>query len=140
MRILTDGAMDLFHPGHIRLLRRIKEQYPVARRRIETDTQGRKIRELAARPWLAQRLANEPALRAGLKRRGATEPRIAIFKNVFCQGQLREKCHEHRELAVGRAVLAHNLYVLARLQAAQERAAEKAAAKAQERKRRREAA
>lgn len=84
---------------------------------------------------LAQRLANEPALRAGLKRRGATETRIAIFKNVFCQGQLREKCHEHRELAVGRAVLAHNLYVIARLQAAQEKAAEKAAAKARERKR-----
>lgn len=83
---------------------------------------------------LAQRLANEPALRAGLKRRGATEPRIAIFKNVFCQGQLREKCHEHRELAVGRAVLAHNLYVLAKLQGAQEKAAEKAAAKARERK------
>ena len=75
---------------------------------------------------LAQRLQDEPALRSGLKRRGATETRIAIFKNVFCQGQLREKSHEHRELAIGRAVLAHNLYVLAKLQAAQEKGAEKA--------------
>lgn len=83
---------------------------------------------------LAERLRNEPDLRAGLKRRGATETRIAIFKNVFCQGQLREKSHEKRELAVGRAVLAHNLYVLARLQAAQEKAARAAAAKARERK------
>jgi len=73
---------------------------------------------------------NEPDLRAGLKRRGATETRIAIFKNVFCQGQLREKDHTRRALAVGRAVLAHNLYVLAKLQAAQQKAAEKAAAKA----------
>ena len=89
---------------------------------------------------LAQRLQDEPALRAGLKRRGATETRIAIFKNVFCQGQLREKSHEHRELAVGRAVLAHNLYVLAKLQSAQEKAADKAAAKHRERTQRREAA
>ncbi len=89
---------------------------------------------------LARRLQDEPALRAGLKRRGATETRIAIFKNVFCQGQLREKSHEHRELAIGRAVLAHNLYVLAKLQAAQEKAAEQAAAKARERTQRREAA
>ena len=89
---------------------------------------------------LARRLQDEPALRAGLKRRGATETRIAIFKNVFCQGQLREKSHRHRELAVGRAVLAHNLYVLAKLQAAQEKAAEKAAAKARERTPRHEAA
>ena len=83
---------------------------------------------------LAARLENEPALRSGLKRRGATETRIAIFKNVFCQGQLREKTHARRELAVGRAVLAHNLYVLARLQAAEEKAGQRAAAKARERK------
>lgn len=83
---------------------------------------------------LAERLRDEPDLRAGLRRRGATETRIAIFKNVFCQRQLREKSHEKRELAVGRAVLAHNLYVLARLQAAQEKAARAAAAKARERK------
>lgn len=83
---------------------------------------------------LAERLRKEPDLRTGLKRRGATETRIAIFKNVFCQGQLREKSHEKRELAVGRAVLAHNLYVLARLQAAQEKAAAGAAAKARKRK------
>ena len=82
---------------------------------------------------LAQRLKTEPLLRAGLKRRGATETRIAIFKNVFCQGQLREKNHAHRELAVGRAVLAHNLYVIAKLQAAGKKAADKAAAKARER-------
>lgn len=79
---------------------------------------------------LAERLKNEPLLRAGLKRRGATETRIAIFKNVFCQGQLREKSHAHRELAVGRAVLAHNLYVIAKLQAAEKKAADKAADKA----------
>ncbi len=84
---------------------------------------------------LAERLHNEPELRTGLKRRGATETRIAIFKNVFCQGQLREKDHPRRALAVGRAVLAHNLYVLAKLQAAQQKAADKAAATARERKR-----
>ncbi len=89
---------------------------------------------------LARRLREEPALRAGLKRRGATETRIAIFKNVFCQGQLREKSHARRELALGRAVLAHNLYVLAKLQAAQQKAAEKAADKARGRTPRREAA
>lgn len=89
---------------------------------------------------LAARLQKEPALRAGLKRRGGTEARIAIFKNVFCQGRLRDKGPEHRAVAVGRAVLAHNLFVLARLQAAQEKAAEEAAARARERKERREAA
>ena len=89
---------------------------------------------------LAQRLQDEPWLRAGLKRRGATETRIAIFKNVFCQGQLREKSHAHRELAVGRAVLAHNLYILAKLQMAQEKASSKAIAQTRERRERRRAA
>ena len=89
---------------------------------------------------LAQRLQDEPWLRAGLKRRGATETRIAIFKNVFCQGQLREKSHAHRELAVGRAVLAHNLYILAKLQITQEKASSKAIAQTRERRERRRAA
>lgn len=89
---------------------------------------------------LAQRLRDEPWLRAGLKRRGATETRIAIFKNVHCQGQLREKTHGKRELAIGRAVLAHNLYILAKLQIAQEKASRQAIAKSRERQERREAA
>ena len=83
---------------------------------------------------LKERLEAEPDLRAGLKRRGGTEARIAILRNVFCQEQLREKSHARRELAMGRAVLAHNLYVLAKLQRAQEQAATAAAAKARQRK------
>lgn len=64
---------------------------------------------------LAQRLRKEPGFREGMKRRGSTEARIGIFKNVFVGQPAGAKSFERREQAVGNAVLAHNLWVLARL-------------------------
>jgi hypothetical protein len=65
------------------------------------------------------------------RRRGQTEARVAIVKNVFLGRPLRSKGFEHRELSVTWTVLTHNLWVMARLTiAAREaaRAAQKAAA------------
>ena len=53
---------------------------------------------------------------AGLqKRRAQTEGRIAIFKNRFLGRPMRSKGFVHRENRVAWAVLAHNLWVIARL-------------------------
>ena len=49
------------------------------------------------------------------KRRAQTEARIGIFKNSFLGRPLRSKGFENRELSVGWAILAHNLWCLARL-------------------------
>ena len=54
------------------------------------------------------------------KRRSQTEGRIGIFKNRFLDGTLRSKGFLHRQLGVAWAVLAHNLWVLARLSIAQQ--------------------
>lgn len=64
---------------------------------------------------LADKLANRDGFREGLKRRAGTEARIAIFKNVFLGRPLLAKGFEHRALAVGWAVLTHNLWVVARM-------------------------
>jgi hypothetical protein len=64
---------------------------------------------------LTKRLDEEPGFRAGLKRRAGTEARIGIFKNVFMGRPAPAKGFAHRELAVGWAVLTHNLWVVARL-------------------------
>jgi len=53
------------------------------------------------------------------KRRSQTEGRIGIFKNNFLGRPLRAKGFNHRELVIEWAVLAHNLWVLARLPQAQ---------------------
>jgi hypothetical protein len=53
-------------------------------------------------------------------RRAQTEPRIAIFKNGFLGRPLRSKGFVHRENRVAWAVLAHNLWVIARLPLAEE--------------------
>ena len=50
------------------------------------------------------------------RRRAQTEGRVSIVKNVFLGGRLRGKSFEHRQLTVTWTVLAHNLWVLARLQ------------------------
>jgi len=61
-------------------------------------------------------------------RRAQTEPRIAIFKNGFLGRPLRSKGFAHRENRVAWAVLAHNLWVLARLPQAVEQQDDRAAA------------
>jgi hypothetical protein len=53
------------------------------------------------------------------KRRGSTEGRIGIFKNVFVGNPMRYKGFVRRELAITWRVLVHNLWVLARLPQAQ---------------------
>jgi hypothetical protein len=52
------------------------------------------------------------------RRRGQTEGRISIVKNVFLNGRMRSKGFTHRALTVTWTVLAHNLWVLARMQLA----------------------
>jgi len=61
------------------------------------------------------------------KRRAQTESRIGIMKNNFMGPVLRNKGFESREREVAWAVLAHNLWVLARLLRAQEKDLKKAA-------------
>jgi hypothetical protein len=58
------------------------------------------------------------------RRRAQTEGRISILKNVFFNQKLRCKGFRHRELRVSWTVLVHNLWVLARLQAAAAAAAQ----------------
>ena len=64
---------------------------------------------------LAKRLDQEPGFRDGLKRRAGLEGRIGILKNVFMERPMLAKSFPHRELAVGWAVLTHNLWVVARM-------------------------
>lgn len=79
---------------------------------------------------LQKRLASDEELRAGLRRRGSgTEARMAIFKNCFSGSPCRTKGLAARKVTVAWALLAHNLWVLARLKLAQEK---KAAAAAQQ--------
>lgn len=73
---------------------------------------------------LQKRLTDDEDLRPGLRRRGSgTEARIAIFKHCFAGSPCRTKGLKARRVALGWAVLAHNLWVLARLKLAQEKAA-----------------
>lgn len=57
-----------------------------------------------------------------LRRRAQTEGRIAIFKNGFLGRPMRSKGFLNREIHVAWAVLAHNLWVIARLPVAEENA------------------
>ena len=68
----------------------------------------------------------DPTYRAGMKRRGNTEARIAIFKNVILGNPVRQKSIGARERASGWAVLSHNLWVLGRMQQATAKAAKPA--------------
>ena len=70
---------------------------------------------------LAARVRQEEAFVDAQRRRGQTEGRIAILKNVFLGGVPRAKGFANRQMQVAWAVLAHNLWVVARLPWAQER-------------------
>jgi hypothetical protein len=54
------------------------------------------------------------------RRRAQTEGRIGILKNDFLGQPMRAKGYAHRQLGVVWSVLAHNLWVLARLERAGE--------------------
>jgi len=57
----------------------------------------------------------EPRFRECQRRRGQTEGRIGIFKNVISSSPIRTQNFEVKERKIAWAVLAHNLWVLARL-------------------------
>jgi len=65
-------------------------------------------------PALIKQMAN-PEFVEKRKRRAQTEGRIGIIKNCFLGSPMRQKSFEHREIHVGHGVLAHNLWVLARM-------------------------
>lgn len=63
---------------------------------------------------LERKLREDEAFQGAQKRRAQTEGRIGILKNVFLQGVPRAKGFKNREIQVDWAVLAHNLWVIAR--------------------------
>ena len=64
---------------------------------------------------LSRRMQAEESFAVGLRRRSQTEGRVGILKNVFLEGTPRAKGFKNRQLQVAWAVLAHNLWVVARL-------------------------
>lgn len=64
---------------------------------------------------LKKRMSEDPGMREGSKRRGSTEARVGIFKNVILDSPMREKSIEARGKSCGWGVLSHNLWVLARM-------------------------
>ena len=80
----------------------------LAKHGIESGLCPRHPQELKVR--LAQ-----PGQKEGMKRRGSTEARVAIFKNVILNNPVREKSIGARGRACGWAVLSHNLWVLGRM-------------------------
>ena len=64
---------------------------------------------------LIQKLESEE-FRFHQNRRSQTEGRIGIFKNQFAGSPIRNKKFEYKEISVAWAMLAHNLWVIARLE------------------------
>ena len=64
---------------------------------------------------LEERFENDEVFAGAQRRRAQTEGRIGILKNVFLDGVPRAKGFKNRSLQVSWAVLAHNLWVVARL-------------------------
>jgi hypothetical protein len=63
---------------------------------------------------LSRRMNEDEAFAGATTRRAQTEGRVGILKNVFLEGRPRARGFERRQLQVAWAVLAHNLWVLAR--------------------------
>jgi hypothetical protein len=75
---------------------------------------------------LAERL-EENEFREAQNRRSQTEARISILSNCFCGSPMKQKGFDHRHIHMGLSILSHNLWVLARLRIAQEKAQQQAA-------------
>lgn len=67
-------------------------------------------------PLLVEKLDDEEFCRQQ-KRRGGTEARIGIFKNVYLGSPLRSKGFKNRRVRIQWCILAHNLWKLARMAA-----------------------
>ena len=65
-------------------------------------------------PALREKM-QQASFRENQKRRGQTEGRIGILKNGFLGNPLKSKGFASRQISVSWAVLAHNLWVIARL-------------------------
>lgn len=65
---------------------------------------------------LKQKLSEQPGFKEGMKRRAGTEARVSILGRLFVGNPCKSKGFENRKKALGWAVLAHNLWVLARLE------------------------
>lgn len=70
-------------------------------------------------PRKMEERAQDPRFLELQQRRGQTEGRIGIFKNAFLGGTMLSKGFSHRRITVAWCVLTHNLWVLARLAAAE---------------------
>jgi hypothetical protein len=66
-------------------------------------------------PALLKQRLEEPKFVALQKRRSQTEGRIGIFKNVFLGRPMKAKGFENRQRSLAWAVMAHNLWVVVRL-------------------------
>ena len=75
---------------------------------------------------LIERL-KEDEFRKAQNRRSQTEARISILSHCFCGSPMKQKGFDHRHIHMGLSILSHNLWVLARLKIAQEKAQQKAA-------------
>jgi len=63
----------------------------------------------------------QASFRENQKRRGLTEARIGILKNNFLGNPLKGKGFASRQISVAWGVLAHNLWVIARLPVAEDK-------------------
>jgi len=78
-------------------------------------------------PALLRERLKEDKFKEAQNRRSQTEARIAILSNCFCGSPMKQKGFDNREIHMGLSVLSHNLWVLARLKIAQEKAQQQAA-------------
>ena len=63
----------------------------------------------------ARRKKSQPRFLEASNRRSQTEGRIGIFKNNFLGGKLKSKGYQNQNTQVAWAILAHNLWILARM-------------------------
>ena len=75
---------------------------------------------------LREKIANHKGFKEGLKRRAGTEARVSIIGKLFIGNPCKSKGFENRKLAFTWSILAHNLWVLARLETRLDEAAEAA--------------
>jgi hypothetical protein len=111
-RLIQDQALPIKHLWSDRGMSSKANEALLEKHGIQSGLCPRNPSELKAR-------MEDPEYRAGMKRRGSSEARIAIFKNVILNNPVRERSHAAREKAIGWAVLSHNLWVLARMEQAQ---------------------